>query len=186
MENLGKYIFKSYWIQSAGTIGAAIELLKDNKKLYEQRYSAAIEMLEPYALSGNDIEYGNLLWQFAKYFRTEVRDYEKALYYHKQAQTYDENMEANYIGLMEASYILRKYQDAYSYSEKLVEFGYPNDEQALRIAIQCAIYADLRTEAMKYCLSYLQKWPDNNFIIQIKNELDVGTDLKELGPYFAY
>ena len=185
MQYLGEYIFKTYWIRSAGTLGAGIELLEEDGGLLISRYEATLKKLEPYTIEGDDIEYGNLLWRFARYYRTQERDYEKALYYHKKAWEYGKDFDANYIGLMEASYMLGQYKEAYSYSEKLVAFNYPTEERALKIAIQCALYAGFRDEALKHCRSYLQEWPKDDFIRNIRNGLQQNVDMQQLRSFFS-
>ncbi len=169
MESVGKNVFKSYWIRSAGDINIGIEMLSNDKDLYIDRYLNVIEELEPYAIKGKDKEYAILLWQVAIFYRKELKDYEKALAYHKKAQTYYENLEANYIGLMESCYYLGDYIQAYGYSQNLISFNYPDEKKALRIAIDCAMQANLLDEAQGHVKVYLSKWNDQDILILNEN-----------------
>lgn len=171
-ESVGTHVFKTYWIRSAGDIGNAIQLLDSDSLLVTERYMAAIHELEPYAVEGNDVEYANLLWQLAKHLRVKMKDYSGALRYHRQVLAYDPLLEANYVGLMEANYLLGNFSEAHHYSKKLVEFRYPTEEKALRIAIECALQAGAMDEAERYCQVFLKKWEDEGI-------LQLATTLKE-------
>ncbi len=94
---MGKHIFKTYWIRSAGDISSGIELISEDSLMYVSRYLNTLNQLQPYALLGNDIEYANLLWHTGKFYRNRIKDYPKALYYHGLAKTYAPDFEANYV-----------------------------------------------------------------------------------------
>ena len=159
-ESVGIHVFKTYWIRSAGDIGSAIQLLESNDSMTVQRYVSAIKELEPYANKGNDAEYANLIWQLAKHFRVKAKDYAKALEYHTTVLDYDSSLAANYIGLMECNYMLQRYDEAHYFSKKLIEFNYPSEEKALRIAIECASLAGNQSDLAQHCRQFLSKWDD--------------------------
>ena len=169
MEHVGVYVFKTYWIRSAGDISAGIALEADTDR-YEARYLSVLEQLRPHANESNDKEYANLLWRLAKYYRKTVKDYEKARLYHLEAFKYDPDLVANYIGLMESNYYLNQYEDAYKYSLKLVKYQYPNERQALRIAIECSMLAGFYQTTINHCNEYLQIWNDEDIRI-IRDDL---------------
>ena len=129
-----------------------------------------MEQLRPHANESNDKEYANLLWRLAKYYRKTVKDYEKARLYHLEAFKYDPDLVANYIGLMESNYYLNQYEDAYKYSLKLVKYQYPNERQALRIAIECSMLAGFYQTTINHCNEYLQIWNDEDIRI-IRDDL---------------
>lgn len=162
MEKMGTYVFKTYWIRSAGDIADGIELESKKNNAYAERYQAVLKDLKPFANDGNDIEYANLLWRLAKYYRTEKKAYNTALDYHQQALSYDPNLVANYVGLMESNYFLNRYEQAYQYSIKLIDYGYPNRKQAIRIAIECAMLGGLFEQAIGHCDVYLSNWDDQD------------------------
>jgi hypothetical protein len=179
LENLGKYVFKTYWIRAAGDISAGIDLSNRNKIT---RFKHVASELEGYALKGNDVEYANILWRTGQELR-KVQQYDSALVYHELASQYDKSLEANYIGLMECNFMLENYQASANYARTLVELQYPSLQKALRIGIQCALYNNDYDAAQEYSDVYLEKWSDDK-ITYIRNKLHQGQDLEQLKHQF--
>lgn len=175
LETTGKHVFKTYWIRSAGDISAAINLDQNQSP---SRHLKVVADLKPYANAGNDIEYANLLWQTGKRYRN-LADFESALYYHQHAQSYDSNLSANYIGLMECNYMLKHYAEAWKFSKKLIEIQYPSQKKALQIGIQCALWAEEYETALDYCETYVQQWPEDG-MLYIRDQLRNGSNLPNL------
>ncbi len=182
LESLGIHIFKTYWIRSAGDIHAGIGLIEDDPEQYIARYLNVLEKLKPYALAGKDTEYANLLWHVGKYYR-RAKQYEKALAHHRESQQYDPALKANYIGLMEASFFLKRYPEAFAYSRQLVAYAYPDQRKSLQIAIQCAIFAQAYDEALAYCENYVAQWPEEVYLY-LRDHLKEGTNPEELRQVF--
>lgn len=169
MESLGKHIFKTYWIRSAGDIQSGISLVKHNPDEYISRYLKVAADLKPYAIIGKDSEYAHILWSIGKYYRSNKMDYQEALKFHLQSEIYSTNLPANYIGLMETNYLLEQYDIAYRYSLNLMQFNYPNEKKANEIAIDCALMAGFNVEALKHIENYLIKWDNSNYRIIAEN-----------------
>lgn len=182
LESLGVHVFKTYWIRSAGDIAVGIDLGTEGSERLA-RYESVLTDLEPHALKGNDEEYANLAWRTGKLLRSQPADYEKALNYHLLAQQYDPELPANYIGLMECSFVLKRYFQAWEYSQKLVDFQYPNQKKALLIAIQCALWAEEYDSALQHCETYADQWPEE-FILYIRDNLRNQTNLPVLKNQF--
>jgi hypothetical protein len=157
MESVGKHVFKTYWIRSAGDIQLGLNLMKDNPEVYLNQSIAVIEELEPFALVGNDIEYANLLWSVGKEYRTQ-KVYAKSLEYHLKSLDYSIQLPVNYIGLMESNYFLADFSAAYQYSKDLVRLHYPTEKRAYEISIDCAIKAGFHDESNLLMKTYLTKW----------------------------
>ncbi|MBR9833485.1 hypothetical protein GYB57_15170 [bacterium] len=157
MESIGKHVFKTYWIRSAGDIQLGLNLVKDHPEAYLSRSIAVVEELKPFALAGNDIEYANLLWSVGKEYRA-LKAYAKALNFHMRSLSYSDQLPANYIGLMESNYYLGDYQAAYHYSKELVRLNYPSEKRAYEISIDCALKSNLKGEAIAMMKIYLEKW----------------------------
>lgn len=178
MHSLGVHVFKSYWIRSAGDIRAGAQLINntDEKIRY---YQSAIEKLESYAIEGKDPEYANLLLDLAKIYRNEKQDLRTAFSYHQQALRYDQSSGVYYIGLVDAAFRLDEYDLALAYSQKLIAYHYPSEQQALKIARDCAIMANQYQLALQYCDTYLNKWPDEDMAF-VKSALTTGEYLEEI------
>jgi len=157
MESLGKHVFKTYWIRSAGDIQLGLNLIKDNPEEYLNRSVALVEELESSALKGNDIEYANLLWSVGKEYRSR-KEYANSLKYHLKSLDYSNKLPANYIGLMESNYFLEDYQAAYHYSKELVRLQYPSEKRAYEISIDCALKSNQQVEGINMMKIYLSKW----------------------------
>jgi hypothetical protein len=168
MESVGKHIFKTYWIRSAGDIQLGLNLVNDQPEEYITRSMAIVNELEPFALMGNDLEYATLLWSVGKKYRKQ-NDYSNSLNFHLKSLNYSTNVPANYIGLTESNYLLENYTKAYLYSLKLIEFNYPNHKKALEIAIDCSLMAGLDSDAEELIENYLQKWDHANYRIILEN-----------------
>jgi len=162
MESLGKHVFKTYWIRSAGDIRLGLNLIKDNPEVYLSRSIAVVVELEPFALKGNDIEYANLLWSVGKEYRAQ-KEYAKALNFHTRSLSYSDQLPANYIGLMESNYFLEDYRAAYHYSKELVRLNYPSEKRAYEISIDCALKSNLKGEAIAMMKIYLEKWESESY-----------------------
>lgn len=157
MESIGKHVFKTYWIRSAGDIQLGLYLIKDKPEEYLNRSVAVVEELEASALKGNDIEYANLLWSVGKEYRSR-KEYANSLKYHLKSLDYSNKLPANYIGLMESNYFLEDYQAAYHYSKELVRLQYPSEKRAYEISIDCALKSNLQAETIAMMKIYLSKW----------------------------
>lgn len=167
LESVGKHVFKTYWIRSAGDIRSAVELT-DNVDDKIDRYTKTVAELKPHANADNDTEFANLLFDLAKLHRTSKQDYQTALTYHEMAKSYDSTLIANYIGLMEANYMLENYRQAFEYSEVLVTNNFPSEQEALKIAIECSYQAKEFDATRKYCEVYLDKWNDQSISLLLE------------------
>ena len=163
LESLGKHTFKTYWIRSAGNIQLGLDLVKNDPKQYIIRYLNIAQELEPYAIKGGDEEYAHILWSIGKFYRTEKKDYREALRFHLQSQEYNPELPANYIGLMESNYYLNRFSEAYKHSLKLIEYKYPSKKRAYEIAIDCALKANKKSEAVVHISTYLKQWKSSNY-----------------------
>lgn len=157
MESVGKHVFKTYWIRSAGDIQSGLNLIKNDSQAYLNRSIAVAQELEIFALKGNDREYANLLWSIGKEYRKQ-QEYAKALDFHLKSNSYDDTFPANYIGLMESNYLLEDYPSAYDYAKDLIRLNYPSEKRAYEIAIDCALKSNYMTDASKMMSFYLTKW----------------------------
>jgi hypothetical protein len=136
--------------------------MQDDQEKTISRYLQTLKELKPLAIEGNDIEYANIIWQLATYQRVIVKDPEAALTYHQQVFNYDTNMVANYVGLVEANYQLRRFDQAFEHSKMLVKHQYPNQQKSLRMAIDCAMQSGNYNQALFYSTEYLKIWNDND------------------------
>ncbi len=184
LEQVGIHTFKTYWIRSAGNINFGIDMMPHDESFKLMRRINALQQLSPFAVTGNDVEYAHLNWQVAKQYRTEAKDYQQALHYHQEAYQYSPGLNANLVGMVETLFLLRNFTEAHRYAEQLAAVGYPNERSALRIAIHCALEAELYDKAQQHCDAYLRLWPDDDAITYVWENLKSGTHLHELKKVF--
>jgi len=140
-----------------------LKLIEEDSGQYIRRYLNVAQELEPYALKNKDLEYAHILWAIGKYYRNQEQNYEEAFNFHIKAEEYSTLMPANYIGLMESSYYLKRFSNAYNYSLVLIDLKYPSEKKAIQIAIDCALNAGLEEKAIAHLKFYLNKWKDPNY-----------------------
>ncbi|MBL4708673.1 MAG: hypothetical protein JKY48_09575 [Flavobacteriales bacterium] len=171
MESIGKHVFKSYWIRSAGDIQLGLNLVKEQPEEFLNRSIEVVEELKPFALEGNDLEYATLLWSVGKEYRKQ-NEYSKALGFHLKSLNYSEKIPANYIGLMESNYYLEDFNAAYHYSKELIRLQYPTEKRAYEIGVDCALKADDQQTALTWMKVHQSRWKTAQYtelIIQLED-----------------
>ncbi len=184
LESLGIRTFKSYWIRATAGIRFGINLLPEDKSIYQQRYIRAIEELRPYAIPGNDVEYAELLYSIAFHYLRNEKNYTKALRYAEAADSYEPNDYKILTYLIEANFSLKQFDKAYALGLRLIALN-QNPQKSLRIAIHCALEAEKQRQAVEHCTVYLQTWPQDKHIQQVYFALQNGTDLDQIKQMFA-
>jgi hypothetical protein len=86
--------------------------------------------------------------------------------------------------LMESYFVLKQFKNAYGYAEQMVALKFPNEQQALSIAIHCALEAEMYAEAKQQAEVYLQQW-DNQLINEVYNRLLVNKNVGQLKTLFS-
>ena len=140
-----------------------LDLVKDNPERYISNYEETAMDLQPFALKGNDAEYAHINWSIGMYYRKAEKNYGRALIWHQKALTYNPNFAANYVGLMESNYFLKRYREAFQYSLKLIQFKYPSEIKANEIAIDCALQANLNQEALQLMQNYKSRYKSERY-----------------------
>ena len=179
LESLSAHLFESYWIRSMANARTGVELQQLPPENQLERYLALATRLQPIAIAGNDHEMAILYQQMGKVSRQTLSDYNRAWQFHREAHRYDPELAANYIGLVETAFQLQRYDTAYTYSKALLRLQYPNAPKATRIALQCAVFAELRLEAQQLADAYLrlEKAPD---VKAIRQELAKGAPMSSI------
>lgn len=160
-ESVGRHVFKTYWIRSAGDVMAGINLSSQPAETKIARLTHTVQALEPYANPGNDTEFAILQLELAKLLRSQ-QNYERALAHHQAARSFDAQLAPNYIGLMECHYFTGRYAQAHDMALELVARSYPSQKQALRIAIDCGMKANRTQAVLQHCLVYTAQWPGDD------------------------
>ncbi len=172
LECLGSHMFNTYWYRSFECLNQSHELIKDDPKQYLSRQQNLIKKLEARAVPGSDLEYANLLMKLGSYYMEHEKEYQNALRYFKESEKYYDNHGENLTNLLKTHFYLGEFDRAHEYSNKLLEFKYPNEQKAYDIAIHCALEAELYDTAKKHCDNYLKQWPEDKTIASIKSRLE--------------
>ena len=141
--------------------------------------------LEPWAIKGKDPEYSELLRRMAKYNRSTIKDYRHAVEYHVKAREYDPNRAVNFLGLLEAFFLDKKYEKAYEISRVLIELNYPNKRKALRMGVHCGLQVGTLDEVKKMCDTYLSTWADDPLSTELRKKISEGGDINEMLNLFS-
>lgn len=182
LETLGRHIFKTYYEWSANTIDYSLGLIPEDLDLQLERKNRVLYDLSPYAIEGNDREYGRM-WAAEGVLLLNRQEYNLAYTFIKRSlDFYDSNK--NRLKLLEACMYLEEYEEAFELSQQLLKVNFPNHQRALTAVIQVALFkADYQT-AMNYCIGYLEKYPEDATMQEIYYRLMNDIELDELKNYF--
>lgn len=184
LESVGYRIYHTYYEWAAFTFHNALGLLWEDRELQMLRKEEILRELHPYAVKGNDREYAGLWSYEGKHFLRVQKDYVMALQYLKAAEEYDANERNTLLYLMETYFTLGQPEQAYPYSLKLLEIGYPNEKNAYMAAIQCALEAGLYADANQLAVDYLTRWNDSPLVTEVYKRLQQNDDLEGIKELF--
>jgi hypothetical protein len=142
-----------------------------------------INRIRPRAKLGVDREFSELLRNQAKFQYQALGDFVTAQSIMDEALIYDGSHGNNFLTLMEMSFISKDFKQAHGYSLKLNELKFPTEEQALKMAIHCALEAGLYQEALQHSNRYLETW-QNPVINEVQTELLNGGNPSEVKRLF--
>lgn len=182
-EKMGEYIFRHHWLGASTDMITGLEMEPDREKR-SGRYEALLDRIEPYANKGNDMEYGEMLFRAGKH-HFQIQDYQTAIDYLNQVPEYwPYHCENNYYSL--ASYfMIEDYARAATYVDQLVDCGYPDKAQSLKMAIHTTLMAADREKATWLAEQYMLNFPEDSFIAEIYEKLTAGATIKEIQALFA-
>ncbi|MEO0582955.1 MAG: tetratricopeptide repeat protein [Bacteroidota bacterium] len=175
LRPMGRHVFKTYWIGASTMLHLSGDLLRNPNQAQAERLET-LEILRPYAVIGNDVEYADLLCEAGLYYAQEEKDRVKALPYFQEAHKYQYNLSRNVFHLLTTHFLLGQYKEAHKYSKTLIGVRKPSYERAYRIAIHTAIEAEAYEDALDFCNNYLAIWPDNAFVKRVRQSLETSED----------
>jgi tetratricopeptide (TPR) repeat protein len=180
LESIAKRSFKTYYLRSSSNLIDALGFIKDDVDLYLERKQNLIEDLQPYALEGNDPMYSHLLMDDGFYFLRVGNDPVKARQRLTLACAYDPGRGDTRMFLMETNFVLRDFKSAFKDAEKLVQINFPDGPTAHKMAIHCALEAELYDEALDYAKKYLGQFPEDDVVREVKDRIENQQERKEL------
>ena len=185
-ESLAVRIHTSYYEWSSKVLGYGLNLpIYPSRAAYEVRKQRVFDKLKPYAQPGVDFEYARLFNEEGRYYLRQAKDYDKALAYLKQGEYYFPTENLGVMYLMEAHFVRKEFDKAFTYSQKLIQLTYPNEAKAIAIGVHCALEAGLSEKALELSERYVQKWQDNPLIDQVRKDLQQGVSTDSLKLLFA-
>ncbi|HAP70519.1 MAG TPA: hypothetical protein DCR04_12485 [Flavobacteriales bacterium] len=141
-------------------------------------------IMRPNARIGIDREFAELLREQAKYRYKVEKDFDSARKIMKEAVLYDSIGGNNQMTLMEINFLEGNMKQAYLHSTKLLQLKHPSEEQALKMAIHCALEANLFQEALIHSNDYLKTWGDP-LVSEVKERIINGNNPQELRFLFS-
>ncbi|MEL7191154.1 MAG: tetratricopeptide repeat protein [Bacteroidota bacterium] len=175
LRPMGRHVFKTYWIGASTMMHLSSDLLHSTDQAQSERLET-LEVLRPYAVIGNDIEFADILCEAGLYYTNEENDRAKALPYFQEAYKYQYNLSRNVLHLLTTHFLLGQYKEAHKYSKTLIGVRKPSYERAYRIAIHTAVEAEAYEDALDFCNNYLAIWPDNAFVKRVRQSLQTSQD----------
>ena len=188
LESVGVRMYHSYYEWSRRVIQFALDMpTYASRQEYEGRKQAILTKLKPFAQEEVDFEYARLLISEGKYFLRVEKDYPRSLQVLKEAEFHYPMEKNGLLYLMEVNFLLKQYQEAFAYSEKLIQIQYPDEKKSLTIATQCALEANLFPEAMDISGFFVKKWgaEENPIITEVYQRLQSGDKIDELKYYIC-
>lgn len=185
LEMLGIRIFKTYYERGRETILIAQSMMELSQDEMISRKLSVVNELESYAVLGVDPSYATLATDLGIFQYSSGQDLTQALKSLQHALPYFPNHKNNHLYQVQVLFELGRAEEAFTKALKLVELGYPSASQALRIAIQMALESGLYKQANNLCEQYLQRFPDDQFISNLRRRLIIGSQLDELKFLFA-
>ncbi len=184
LESVGIRIYHTYYEWSALTIRNSLGLLWEDRDFQLNRKDKILTQLHPYAVIGNDREYGALWYQEGKYFFDHQKNYEQALHYLKMAKLYSPKDDRINHYLMQANFITGNYPEAYKISLELIESSYPGPKLAHMAAIEASLATENYENAQKHASIFVRNWDEPRFIHEINNDLIDGVNKAQLSVLF--
>ena len=188
LESVGVRMYQSYYEWSSKVLQIALDMpTYPSREAYEERKQQLLDKLKPYAIPEKDFEYARLLINEGRYYLRQAKNYPLALAILKEAEGYFPMEKNGLLYLMEVNFLLKKYAEAFTYSQKLIQIQYPDEKKSLAMAIQCALEAGEYEEAGNIAGFYINKWgeQDNQTITRVLNGLSSGENIEELKELFA-
>lgn len=194
IESIGVRTFQTYWIASPRPLLIALNNLasRESKEEFDHRVKKLLDQLQPYAIPGSDLEYAATLNRIGNLYSDHFGRHDQAIYFYEMSQDYDPGLRRNMLDMVESYFVLgqqgndgKAYAKAYTISQYLLAFKYPDYRKALRISIHCAIMARSYDVARLHAKEYHVIWPDDAFIKEVSRRLEHKENLDTLQQMFS-
>ncbi len=174
LESVSTHVFGTYYSFSSEAAEFSIQCRK-SPSIFIENNKRLIHRFKPKARKGIDYEFSNLLFNQANAYLKE-KDFTQALnLYHETLEYYPLHNRSK-LRILEINFILGNFEKAFIVSQDLIKLGYPSNKKAHRIALHCAIEANMYEEALKISSFYTQNWK-GSFIDDIHKRLVDGENI---------
>lgn len=183
LRHIGSHNFKTYWIGCSTVLIGSSEMVGGITE-QQDRLERYIEDLQPYAVSGNDKEYSNLLLRQGINFRTIDDGNDTAISYFERAYLYSPLLGRNVYYLTITHFESDNFTESFKYATELVAMKYPPYQKTLKIAVHVSLAAKQYQSAADYAVTYLNHWQDDETISEIEKRLRTGDRVESLIDLF--
>ncbi len=159
IEFAGKHVFKSYHLHSTRFLLFSLNFPQVAPQVHLAREEKIVAELEPYAYSGNDGQYLELLVNCANMAYNLNHDPKKGAKYYLMAEKYGAMRAGDVYNLMYAHLDMKEYPQAQARAQLLLSVNYPNREQALLHTIWTSLEAGDYPTASQSAGIYLKENP---------------------------
>lgn len=185
LESVAVHVFRTYYLHSDRYLLYAQQLTSPDAEAYLERQSRYLVELKPDARFQNDPKYHLLLIDRALTLDNTQDSPEEVRNTFLEAELYDALAPDFLLTLLEKHFELGDFAQANFRAGQLIEVGYPNPGQALRIGIHTALEAEDYPAASERCKAYLALNPQDVFIQGVSDSLATGEALDQLKLLFS-
>lgn len=185
LEVVGIRIFKTYYERGRETILLAQSMVDVPSQEMILRKKKVVEELKKHAVVGVDPAFATLATDLGIYQYSTSGDLNQALENLELGLPYFPGHRDNHLYQVQILFELGRPREAYQKALKLVERSHPSKSQAFRIAIQMALEASYFTEAKYLCNQYLEYYPKDTLINEIRVRIDDKDRMGELKQLFS-
>lgn len=184
LMSMGKHSFKTYWIGSSTPITEAVRLQDDEKDQFKMLEKAVLD-LESHHVEGADLEYAALLNLMGEYHLQLFKDPIEAHKWYLKSEKADKQLLANIESLAHSYFRRKEYQAALPYVKNLVFNKYPNESEALQLAIEVTIKMDDLANAQMLSEQLLAINPQNKMLAELNEMLRSDPDKSKVDDFVS-
>lgn len=162
--------FKTYWIGSSTPVLHAANL-SETPEQKEKVLLEALSKLEGHAIPESDTEYAAIATELGIHYNETQTNKEKALKLFELSEYHDPMLTKNKYELITTYAVQGNYDAASKYVATLIRMQYPSYQEALIIAIRVSLEAKKYTAALVHTKEYLESWPQDPLMNEIKRRL---------------
>lgn len=157
-EDLGFRIYSSYYLWTSNVLERSIKMRELSVEEEVKLRDAILKKMNRDIGAEVNPEYSTVLKEQAKTLLRELDRADEALAYLQKAYAYHPDSKNVLTMLVETYYRMENYVGAFAIAEEMVQKALPNEEKALKVAIQCGLEAGRYQATLEYSRRFLESY----------------------------